>query len=89
MIALIQKMLQVYAAKALHQPGDQSAVDQVVAADEDKWEPLIRQLLESEQTTEAEFSQDLQKRMEGTLLGQTSGSYTQRVQVSTLGNRYA
>ena len=83
MIALIQKMLQLYAAKALQHPSEQpSAVDQVIAADEDKWEPLIRQLIESEQTTETEFSQDLQKRMEATLLSQTSGSYVQRVQVT-------
>lgn len=85
MIALIQKMLQLYAAKALQHPRNQSsAVDQVIAADEDKWEPLIRQFIESEQTTEAEFSQDLQKRMEATLLSQTSGSYMQRVQAEYL-----
>ena len=83
MIALIQKMLQLYAAKALQHPSKQSsAVDQVIAADEDKWEPLIRQLIKSEQTTETEFSQDLQKKMEATLLSQTSGSYMQRVQVT-------
>lgn len=82
MIALIQKMLQLYAAKALHKPGEPATpVDQVIAADEDKWEPLIQQLIQSDQITHADFSQDLQKRMEGTLLGQTSGSYTQRVQV--------
>ncbi len=82
MIALIQKMLQLYAVKALQHPSEQpSAVDQVIAADEDKWELLIRQLIESEQTTETEFSQDVQKRMESTLLSQTSGSYMQRVQV--------
>lgn len=82
MIALIQKMLQLYAAKALHKPGDSpTPVDQVIAANEDTWEPLIRQLIQSEQTTDTDFSQDLQKRMEGTLLGQTSGSYMQRVQV--------
>lgn len=85
MIALIQKMLQLYAAKALQHPSKQSsAVDQVIAADEDKWEPLIRQLIKSEQTTEAEFSQDLQKKMEATLLSQTSGSYMQRVQAEYL-----
>ena len=76
-------MLQLYAAKALQQPSEQSsAVDQVIAADEDKWEPLIRQLIEFEKTTETEISQDLQKKMEATLLSQTSGSYVQRVQVT-------
>lgn len=85
MIALIQKMLQLYAAKALHKPGDPATpVDQVIAADEDKWEPLIQQLIHSDQITHTDFSQDLQKRMEGTLLGQTSGSYTQRVQAEYL-----
>ena len=84
MIALIQKMLQLYAAKALQQAGSStpSAVDQVIAVDEDRWEPVIRQLIKSEQTSESEFSQDLQKRMETALLSQTSGSYTQRVQVT-------
>ena len=85
MIAVIQTMLQLYAAKALQHPGSsQSAVDQVIAADEDKWEALIRHLITSQQTTEADFSQDLQKRMESTLLGHTSGSYMQRVQVQTV-----
>ena len=82
-ISLIQKVLQLYAAKALAKTGSSSAaVDQVIQADEEDWEPLIRQLLQSDQTTEADFSQELQKRMEGTVLGQSSGSYKQRVQVS-------
>ena len=82
MISLIQKMLQLYAAQALRQPGDSPLpVDQVIQADEEQWEPLIRQLLESDQTTESDFSLELQKKMEGTVLGQSSGSYKQRVQV--------
>lgn len=85
MISLIQKMLQLYAAQALHQLGDSpSPVDQVIQADEEQWEPLIRQLLESDQTTESDFSLELQKKMEGTVLGQSSGSYKQRVQAEYL-----
>ena len=76
MISLIKKMFQLYAAKALRQPGNApSPVDQVIRADEEQWEPLIKQLLESDQTTEADFSLEVQKKMEGIVLGQNSGSF--------------
>ena len=83
MVSLLQKMLQLYAAKALSQGSSSpSPVDQVIAADEEQWELVIKQLLQSEATTENVFLEDLQKRMESTVLGQSSGSYTQRVQVA-------
>lgn len=82
MISLLQKMLQLYAAKALCQDSDpKSPIDEVISADEEQWEQVIRQLLQSDAITENAFLEDLQKRMESTVLGQSSGSYTQRVQV--------
>lgn len=84
MISLLQKMLQLYAAKALYRAGSPpSPVDEVISAGEEQWEQVIKHLLESEITTENGFLEDLQKRMESTVLGQSSGSYTQRVQVSS------
>lgn len=84
MIALLQKMLQLYAAKALCQGSNsRSPVDEVISAGEQHWELVIKQLLQSDAITKDAFLEDLQKRMESTVLGQSSGSYTQRVQVSS------
>ena len=84
MIALLQKMLQLYAAKALCQSSNsKSPVDEVISASEEHWEQVIKQLLQSDAITKDVFLEDLQKRMESTVLGQSSGSYTQRVQVSS------
>lgn len=89
MISLLQKMLQLYAAKALCQDsGPKSPIDEVISADEEQWEQVIRQLLQSDTITENAFLEDLQKRMESTVLGQSSGSYTQRVQVSSDASHY-
>ena len=82
MIALLQKMLQLYAAKALCQGSNsRSPVDEVISVGEEQWEQVIKQLLQSDAITKDAFLEDLQKRMESTVLGQSSGSYTQRVQV--------
>ena len=82
MISLLQKMLQLYAAKALYQGNSPTAVDEVISAGEEQWDQVINQMLQSDSVTENEFLEDVQKRMESTVLGQSSGSYTQRVQVS-------
>lgn len=83
MISLLQKMLQLYAAKALcHGSSSDSPVDEVISAGEEQWEQVIKQLLQSDAITKDAFLEDLQKRMESTVLGQSSGSYTQRVQVT-------
>ena len=84
MISLLQKMLQLYAAKALCQGSSSKLpVDEVISAGEEQWEQVIKQLLQSDTITKDAFLEDLQKRMESTVLGQSSGSYTQRVQVSS------
>lgn len=84
MIALLQKLLQLYAAKTCCR-GDPASpeghIDQIIAADEADWTRIIKETLQGDQTTDAALLADLQKRMEGTVLGQTSGSYVQRVQV--------
>ena len=88
MIALLQKLLQLYAAKTCShgdQASSQDAIDQIIAADEAEWTQLIQQTLQSNATTDAALLEDLQKRMESTVLGQTSGSYVQRVQVDMCG----
>lgn len=82
-------MLQLYAAKALYQASSPpSPVDQVISAGEEQWEQVIKHLLQSDAITENGFLEDLQKRMEGTVLGQSSGSYAQRVQVSCVVQLY-
>lgn len=84
MIALLQKLLQLYAAKTCCRgdPGSSGGrIDHIIAADEADWTKIIKQTLQSNETTDAALLEDLQKRMESTVLGQTSGSYVQRVQV--------
>ncbi|KAJ9529425.1 hypothetical protein QJQ45_013720 [Haematococcus lacustris] len=87
MVALIQKVLQLYAAKQLQAPeavGVDADVNKVVYAEEVEWAGLIRQLAESGSITEPAFMEALQKRMESTVLGLQSGSYAQRVQAEYL-----
>lgn len=84
MVALLQKLLQLYAAKTLSKKDPsrpQEPIDQIIAADEANWSKVIRHIVQSNETTDAALLADLQKRMESTVLGQTSGSYVQRVQV--------
>lgn len=81
-VALLQKVLQLYAAQQLAgQPGDASSalLDAVLVADEAEWEGIIRAAVESGSTSQEEFQTMLQRRMEHTVLGMSSGSYKQRV----------
>jgi hypothetical protein len=128
MAQLIQKVLQLYAARALSGRGldaeaeaaaaaaaaaagpsylpasgrDQAAarvLEEVIAAEEHEWEAIIERSategtggaagasgggVDAGPLAEAAFSDALQRKMEETVLGLTSGSYAQRVQAEYL-----
>lgn len=64
--------------------GVAGALNEVVFAEEQDWEPTIRQRALSDGVAEAAFMEVLQKKMEATVLGMQSGSYAQRVQAEYL-----
>lgn len=92
MVALLQKVLQVYACVQLGQPqagsssggGSDALLDELLAADEALWGRLIRQRAAEGDVSEPAFMEALQRRMEGVVLGLPSGSYAQRVQAEYL-----
>lgn len=84
MVALLQQVLQLYAAKVLVTPdaeGADEVLNQIIAAPEAEWTDIIKQRAADGQLQQEPAMAALQKRMEGVVLGQTSGSYAQRVQV--------
>lgn len=88
MVALIQKVLQLYAARQLKKEGSEAQEDQVLNkmldAGEEQWEATLEQALEAGECSEVSFMETLQRRMEGTVLSLKSGSYAQRVQAEFL-----
>lgn len=87
MARLIQKVLQLYAARMLRSgasDGVEGALNEVVYADEEQWDPLIGDLARSGRISEVDFMEAIQRRMEGVVLGLMSGSYAQRVQAEYL-----
>lgn len=87
MVALIQKVLQLYSARQLQTSattGIEAAINEVIYAEEQHWGSLIHNMVASERIGEAEFMEGLQKRMETTVLALESGSYAQRVQAEYL-----
>eukprot|EP00199_Chlamydomonas_sp_CCMP681_P005829 CAMPEP_0119101744 /NCGR_PEP_ID=MMETSP1180-20130426/711_1 /TAXON_ID=3052 ORGANISM="Chlamydomonas cf sp, Strain CCMP681" /NCGR_SAMPLE_ID=MMETSP1180 /ASSEMBLY_ACC=CAM_ASM_000741 /LENGTH=262 /DNA_ID=CAMNT_0007085911 /DNA_START=257 /DNA_END=1045 /DNA_ORIENTATION=+ len=87
MVQLIQKVLQLYAAQQLNTRdtnGVEGALNQVLYAEEAEWGPLVRKIATEGQVSEPQFMEALQRRMEATVLGLQSGSYTQRVQAEYL-----
>ena len=86
MVALIQKVLQLYAARQLSGPerdGAVGAVNEVLFAEEQEWAGTVRKLA-ADGVSEAAFMDVLQRRMETVVLGLTSGSYAQKVQAEYL-----
>ena len=84
MVALLQQVLQLYAAKVLVTPdaeGIDEVLNQIIAAPEAEWTDIIKQRAAGGQLQLEPVLAVLQKRMEGVVLGQSSGSYAQRVQV--------
>ncbi|GFR43033.1 hypothetical protein Agub_g4037, partial [Astrephomene gubernaculifera] len=87
MVQLLQAVLQLYAARQLRSgetSGVEGALNQVLSAPERQWVPLLRSLAGEGAISEAGFSEALQRRMEGVVLGLQSGSYAQRVQAEYL-----
>lgn len=87
MVTLLQKVLQLYAAKALKGPesaGPEGVLNEVVFAEEKDWDAIISKSAEGGEVAEAAFMEALQKKMEITVLGMQSGSYAQRVQAEYL-----
>lgn len=92
MAKLIQKVLQLYAARNVRVAtgGDAShseaaaAFNAVVDADEEQWEALLKEMAGSGRISEASFMEVLQRQMEALVLGVQSGSYAQRVMAEYL-----
>jgi hypothetical protein len=87
LVALLQKVLQLYAARALRGPeadGVAGFLNELVYAEEAEWDGLLRARIASGEVAEAGFMEALQKKMEATVLGLQSGSYAQRVQAEYL-----
>lgn len=87
LVALLQKVLQLYAARALRGPeteGVEGFLNELLYAEEADWEPLLRAAASDGRVTEAAFTEALQRKMEATVLGLQSGGYAQRVQAEYL-----
>lgn len=93
MVAILQKVLQLYAAKALSSQSVARAagkneadavIAELIAADEATWAAIVRKKAQSGEITELALMEALQRRMEGIVLGLASGSYAQRVQAEYL-----
>ncbi|CAG9463403.1 unnamed protein product [Pedinophyceae sp. YPF-701] len=88
MVALIQKVLQLYAAMELSQgaggEGADALLGELLGAEEDAWEPRLRGAAEAGEVTETALMEALQRRMEGAVLNLPSGSYAQRIQAEYL-----
>jgi hypothetical protein len=88
MVVLLQKVLQLYAARALLQRGSEGDADgllnEVLEMDEEAWSNVIESRALAGQISELAFMEALQRRMEGTVLNLPSGSYAQRVQAEFL-----
>ena len=57
---------------------------QMMEAGEAKWEPTLKAAMEAGDCSEVSFQEELQRRMESTVLTLKSGSYAQRVQAEFL-----
>lgn len=87
LVALLQKVLQLYAARALRGPergGVEGFVNDLLFAEEHEWDALLREAISSGAVSEVAFTEALQRRMEAAVLGLQSGSYAQRVQAEYL-----
>ena len=94
MVALLQQVLQLYAARALvsRQPGlppDDAFLEEVLAAHESTWEDCIRQELAAGGVGQAALLAAVRRKMESVVLTLPNGSYAQRVQVVLLHQRLA
>jgi len=87
LVALLQKILQLYAGRALRGPettGVDGFLNELVYAEEGEWDRLLRERAAAGELAEASFMEALQRKMEATVLGLQSGGYAQRVQAEYL-----
>lgn len=95
MVVILQKVLQIYASRALSLDNvasdsgkSSSAAEDVLSellnADEVTWAPIIRKKAQGGDISEISFLEALQRKMETVVLGLSSGSYSQRVQAEYL-----
>jgi len=95
MVAILQKVLQLYAAKALAMSSASLSSEEVgnvidatwaelLGAQEEQWAEIILNKAEKGEISEVSFLESLQRRMESVVLGLSSGSYAQRVQAEYL-----
>ena len=57
---------------------------QMLEAGEARWEPTLKAAIEAGDCSEVSFQEEMQRRMESTVLTLKSGSYSQRVQAEFL-----
>ncbi|KAL4524757.1 hypothetical protein Ndes2526B_g06947 [Nannochloris sp. 'desiccata'] len=95
MVVILQKVLQIYASRALSlddvasdsgktsSPAE-AVLSELLNADEGTWAPIIRKKAQGGEISEVSFLEALQRKMESVVLGLSSGSYSQRVQAEYL-----
>lgn len=87
MVVLLQKVLQLYAAKQLKSEGtlaEDQVLNKLLDAREEEWNAVLNEAVANGECSEVSFMEALQRRMEGTVLNLKSGSYAQRVQAEFL-----
>eukprot|EP01024_Parvocaulis_polyphysoides_P021738 TRINITY_DN20322_c0_g2_i2.p1 TRINITY_DN20322_c0_g2~~TRINITY_DN20322_c0_g2_i2.p1 ORF type:complete len:378 (+),score=52.57 TRINITY_DN20322_c0_g2_i2:130-1134(+) len=87
MVSLIQKVLQLYAAMKLDNPNAKDVdaeLNELILLDASVWKSTVVKKADAGQVGETSLKEALQRKMEGTILGLQSGSYTQRVQAEYL-----
>ena len=81
MVHILQRLLQLYAARELDE--NSSALDTVIRSNAEEWQMHFIDI-SKEGYNETAFTKDLQRRMEGVVLNLPNGSYAQRVQAEYL-----
>ena len=81
MVHILQRLLQLYAARELDE--NSSALDTVIRSNAEEWQMHFIDI-SKEGYNETAFTKDLQRRMEDVVLNLPNGSYAQRVQAEYL-----
>lgn len=92
MVVILQKVLQLYAARALslgegteaELTAAEAALAELLRTDESRWAVVIRKKAQDAEISEVSFLEALQRKMEAVVLSLSSGSYAQRVQAELL-----
>lgn len=89
---VLQQILQLFAAKSLVDSsgnGDRAdradaSLDAVISSAPQSWEQVLQEHISQKQLAESAFMESLQRRMEGVILNEQSGSHAQNVQAQFL-----